>query len=240
MVSILTSQNFSVMAGKNSKVLKISVPGNVLVFFKSTVCPGCNEVEPIFMALAAKDHRVSYCIVNLDDYRDLILMARETSTPIQAVPMLMLYCNQFPKAKFTGAKNLVSIQSFLTKALQSTVASSNGPVSQTAAMTPMSTPTQFMQPQGNLPPQVGPGMSGYYMPNGAAAPPQGRVYQPDFASGGGPSINMPRGQSRGVNQLQHSMNAAQLGGVEDEDDSNLLMPGTVIPHNTPWEVDHRK
>lgn len=232
MVSILTSQNFSVVPGRNGRVLKISVPGNVLVFFKATVCPGCAEVEPIFSALAAKDHRVSYCMVNVDDYRDVILMARDTSTPIQTVPMLMLYCNQFPKARFTGAKNLPSIQSFLTKALQSTAPT--GPVSQTAAMTPMSTPTQFMQPQSI--PQMGPGMSGYYM--GGANPAQSRVYQPDFAAGGGPAINMSRGRhSQATQQLQ--MNAGQLGGVEDDDDTSLLTPTTVIPHNTPWEVERK-
>jgi len=238
MVSILTSQNFSVVHGKNCRVLKISVPGNVLVFFKATVCPGCGEVEPIFGALATKDHRVSYCVVNVDDYRDLIMMARETSTPIQAVPMLMLYCNQFPKARFTGAKNLPSIQSFLTKALQSTVAASAGPVSQTTAMTPMTSPAQFMPAQGSAS-QMGPGMSGYYMPNGANVPAQGRVYQPDFASSGGPSINMSRGggQARGNNQLH--ANGSGVVGVEDDDDTSLLMPGTVIPHNTPWEIERK-
>lgn len=240
MISALTSQHFAVAQGRNGKVLKLNMPGNVLVFFKTLQCPGCSELEPHFSALASKDHRVSYCIMDVGDYRDVILWARDTSTPIQSVPMLLLYCNQFPKAKYTGAKNLPSLQSFLTKALQTSTVSP-GPVSQTAAMTPLASPTQFM-PQPQALPQMGPGMSGYALPPGGNMPPGGRVYQPDFAAGGGPTVN-PRGRA-GANPQNVAIPSAMqfngVGGVEDDDDSNLLTPSTVIPHNTPWEIEMRR
>lgn len=236
MAIALTSQNFSVVSGKNGRVLKISVPGNALVFFKATVCPGCAEVDPIFAALAAKDHRVSYFTINIDDYRDVVMMARGTSVPIQTVPMLVLYVNQYPKAKFTGAKNLPSIQSFLTKALQSAASSSSsggsggGHVSQTVASSAMPH-QQFMAPPH------GAAGGGYYAPpHSGGVPPQGHVYQPDFASSGG--MNSVPGIRGGANKAgpSYPRGADVSVGVDDEEETYLLSPPTIIPHNTPWDT----
>lgn len=246
----LTSQNFSVAPGRNGKILKISIPGNTLLFIKTNNCPGCQELEPVFISLASTDRRVNYAIINVDDYRDVVISARDTTTPIQSVPMLLLYCNQYPKAKFTGAKNVPSLQSFLTKALQPTP--STGPVSQTAAMNALSNhqfmPTSAPQTQMNagttLPPQMGPGMSGYAMTPGVAP---NRAYQPDFAAGSGGQV-APRGRQNTAmlqSQSSHPLGGGHYGGsqmagvVEDDDDASLITPGTVIPHNTPWEISKK-
>lgn len=113
----LKSQNFKVV-GRNRRTLNISVPGNVLVFFKMDGCRGCQAVEPIFHQLAKLELRINYGVINLSQNREVTMWSRQTSTPIQAVPLLLLYTNGNPLAKFKGKKNIPALKSFITKALR--------------------------------------------------------------------------------------------------------------------------
>ena len=115
-ISQLTAANFY-LSGKQGQSLAINFPGNMLVFFKLDRCPDCNEFYPRFFELAAEERRVTFGIVNLSISRDVVNLASMSSTPINGVPLFLLYINGFPTYKYTGELTIPSMKSFIVKAL---------------------------------------------------------------------------------------------------------------------------
>jgi len=179
----LSSQNFQVV-GRNTKSLNINIPGNVLVFFKMDGCHGCSAFEPVFYQLAGEERRASCAIANLSQCRDVIAMSRSTTTPIQAVPYIVLYVSGNPIAKYTGKKTIPSLQNFLNQALP--------PPSQTQTQDFMQQPSQPHGPPsqgmygsgGYSHPQMAPhqGHSGYNPPHGPPGD-QAKIWAPEIDKG---------------------------------------------------------
>jgi len=212
-ITFLTSQNFVVL-GTRQKSLGINVRGNVFVFFKMHDCDNCAQFEPVFVQLSKQEGRVTCAILDVTQNRDVVMWSRATSTPITAVPVLILYIDGRPHAKFNGTKNIPSIQGFITKALQS----SGG----------AATHQQFMphQQQNMYGVGTGVGMGNGYPAQGIPkGVPGGKSYMPEIGSA--PSMKgVIKGYVTGNN-------------VEEDEDTRLIVPDTVIPHNTPWEAESR-
>jgi len=203
----LNSDNFTVV-GRRSKTLNINIGGPVLVFFKMQGCGGCAAFEPIFGQLALQDVRVSYAIVDLTRARDVITKSRDTSTPIQTVPFIMLYVDGRPHAKYNGKKTISSIKSFIARALHQQAPPSS---------------SSFMRGGSSL---YGGGRGGPTSGHAGYAHqrPDEKVWMPDVKQ---PNL-------KGV--IKGGGGYARLGEVDEEDDDKLLVPAQVIPHNTPWEM----
>lgn len=209
-ITFLSAEDFVVM-GTKQKTLGINVPGNVLVFFKMRGCQNCAEFEPIFAKLAAKEKRVSHAVLNVSENRDVVMSSRETNTPIVAVPVLILYVNGRPHAKFSGTKNIPSIQSFITNALQGT--RNTAPQQQRQQFMPSN-----MEKSGGKVRQAGD-------PNSAG----GKPWVPDI--GAAPSMKGIIKGAGGRSGYAQGMN------VDEDEESRLAIPDTVIPHNAPWEAE---
>jgi len=164
----LTSQHFTIV-GRQRKALSLQMGGAVLVFFKMQSCQGCAAFEPIFNQLAAEDRRVGYAVIDIGVYRDVVGMSRQTTTPIQTVPTIILYIEGRPHAK-PKKKDIMSLRSFLSGAL------SKAPPQAAAAA---SRPSQ--QP---------------FMPNQQYPQPQQKYYQPEM-DGRMPSMKGVRGGGNG-------------------------------------------
>ena len=205
-INFLTSHHFVVL-GTRQKTLGINVQGNVFVFFKMQGCDSCAQFEPIFAQLSRQEGRVNCAILDVTQNRDVVIWSRNTSTPITAVPVLILYINGRPHAKFNGTKNIPSIQGFITKALQTNPAATSQ--------------QQFMPhqppPQHNM-------YGGNYATAAPGAPaPSGKSDMPEI--GTTPSLKgIIKGYTTGHN-------------VEEDEDSRLAVPDTVIPYNVPWETE---
>lgn len=113
----LNSDNFVVL-GTRTKTLGITIPGNVLVFFKMSTCPNCASFEPIFVNLSHQENRVTHAVIDVGQYRDVAMTSKNTSTPITAVPCLILYIEGRPHSRIPGAKNVAAVRDFITKSLQ--------------------------------------------------------------------------------------------------------------------------
>lgn len=113
----LNSDNFVVL-GTRTKTLGINVSGNVLVFFKMNTCPNCAAFEPIFVSLSHQENRVTHAVIDVGQYRDVAMTSKNTSTPITAVPCLILYIDGRPHSRIPGAKNVNAVRDFITKSLQ--------------------------------------------------------------------------------------------------------------------------
>ncbi len=199
----------------------INLEGSVLVFFKMNGDVNCNQFEPIFAKLSRQDTRVAYAILDVSQYKSVVMWSRETSTHITAVPMLILYVNGRPHAKFNGTKNTESIQNFITKALQATGGSAAAPQQQFMApsyagaggVRQNTAASSSMAPQ-----QRGRGQN----------PAAGKMWVPDI--GKAPSM-------KGIIKGGGGGGYAMGNNVENDDEPKLLMPDGMIPHNAPWEAE---
>lgn len=103
----------------------LNIPGNVLVLFRAQ-CANSSQFQPVFYSLVNSDSRIQYAEVDITYNRKITEMSRESSTPITAVPLLILYDNNRPYSKFNGTKNLQSIRNFINASLQSMMSSQSG------------------------------------------------------------------------------------------------------------------
>nr|QBK86598.1 MAG: thioredoxin [Marseillevirus LCMAC102] len=223
----LSPQNFKVV-GRNIKTLNINLSGNVLVFFKMQGCPGCGTFEPIFhqLAGASTNDNIKYAACDLTNQRDIIKMSRQTSTPIQAVPFIILYVNGNPLAKYTGKKSIPAIKSFMTKALQHVP-----PVQSQNFMPQQRESSGGMYGNGSYnPPQMSPnqGQSGVNQQHDSS---DGKIWMPEL--GKAPSM---QGVVKGSGGSQY----AYLNDIDEDDEEKLSVPEQVTPHNVPWESQYRK
>ncbi len=115
-ITTLTDKNF-VLLGTHNKSLGINVSGYILVLFKMND-NNSREFEPVFVQLSRVDNRVGYAVIDINKYKNVSIQSRSTSTPITAVPILILYINGVPKGKFVGSKDVQSLRTFITKFLQ--------------------------------------------------------------------------------------------------------------------------
>lgn len=212
----LNASNFR-LTGTKVKALCINHPGIVLVLFKMTNCEYSKAFEPIFFQLAAKDTRVNYAIVNVSQCPDVVKMSRETTTPINGVPQLILYMDGTPGFKFNGQKNIPSITAFITKALTASAESSQN----------SGQSTQFMQPN-----MYGQGQAGYAprAPGVSGGQNQPKYYTPEI--GNAPSM---QGMLKGGGGAYSMLGT----GGEEEDDTKLIIPENVTPYNTPWANEYK-
>ncbi len=236
-IQLLYGQDFQ-QIGRQTKTMAIKIPDPMLVLFKMVDCPNCKVVEPIFVQLSKEKDvpRIRYGIADVGQQKDIVAISRGTTTPLQAVPTLILYANGRPLAKFNGAKNLVSLKKFIATALSA--ASQDHPGGGGGGHPPSQ---QFMPaaPQGGMY-----GNDGYH-----SGPPPG--YQPEFPQQGrhpqAPQQRQQPGGRGGGGQAKYmpEINGSALPNksnvnysfldVEEEDDHRLSLPGDVIPYNAPWE-----
>lgn len=213
-IKSLTAKNF-VITGNAQKTLCINVDGAFLVFFKMMGCENCKAFEPVFVNLSKQESRVMLAVVDLTSNKDIVQWSRQTSTPINAVPVLILYINGRPHAKFNGTKNIVSIQNFISKALE--------------AATNTAPPAQFVSSQqptaamAAAPPLLAPSGGGGRNMYGGAAPPSNKTYMPDLGT---------------LPSLKGVVKGTPHGFVEDEDEPHLITPDSVTPYNRPWEAEY--
>jgi thiol-disulfide isomerase/thioredoxin len=220
----LTSANFS-LTGFQRKSLDINVPGVVLVFFKATTCDGCAAVTPIFNELARVEQSISYASVTVDVYKEIVHLSRQTSAPIMSVPFFILYIDGKPLAKYTGKKDVMSMRSFIVKALQSRPP----PEVHQTTFTPQQPPMRQGGGGGGMY-----GNGGYSHPQMA---PGGRGQEPSYHT---PEMSNAPNLKNIIKGGASTQYAYLNNGVEEEDDEVLLVPKMVTPHNVPWESAYRK
>jgi hypothetical protein len=217
----LTSQNFSLSNTGKSKNLNINLGGAVLCFFKMDSCPGCNNFDPIFRQLSLEETNINYSIINLSSHRDIVTMSRQTTTPITAVPFLLLFINGNPHAKYNGQKTISALKSFINKALQHAPRISNNvqgfmPATQHSNNRPQDINSNRGGLQNN---------SSYKQIGN-----QSNSYMPDIG-------NQPN--SNNFIKPKNDYNS-QINEVEEDKEDKLTIPEQITPYNVPWEVHYKK
>jgi len=209
----LSDTHFS-LVGRQKKAMVVNFSDPILIFFKMppNMCQGCAAFMPVFKQLSESDRRVAYGVLDVSTYRNVVMMARETTTPINNVPSLILYINGKPHTRFNGNKNVQHLSSFITKSLESAM---------TAKQTPVQSQSNNMYGGMSAPPPQQNFGTPMQQQNQQTKP-----WMPEFGSVPPSGIKGQGGRG------------AQQRDLDDEDD-RLLIPANVVPYNTPWEGDYR-
>ena len=144
----LDDQSFflDVSSGGSKPTLKLRMGGAVLVMFTMPKCRGCNTFKPKFFEIAATHSNINAALCDLSTVKNLVGKSRASTTPLQSVPTLFLYADGAPRAKFKGAMNIPSVESFISKGIGAIAASQNA-----YRVMPQATPhTLISPPQPNM------------------------------------------------------------------------------------------
>lgn len=136
----LNSSNFQLSPQKTSMLLKKQ--GIFIVFFKSTGCGACRQVEPTFLQVVKSMPNVGFGICDVHQDQNVLKMNSNTNTNFTGIPQFFAYNNGVPFAKYSGGdRSFQSLQNFVAKAAQA-------PPMQSPNQAP---PQQFQQPQQPAP-----------------------------------------------------------------------------------------
>jgi len=111
-VKNLIGDNFSLR--QRQLICSTGSNGSTLVMFKKPGCPGCKSFAPIFEQLAREHAQfgISFACVDIDKFKKVLVLAKNSDTPVPHVPFLLLYIGSAPRYKYTGAMNIVSLRNF--------------------------------------------------------------------------------------------------------------------------------
>lgn len=111
----LTSGDFNVQRGSKGPILCHGIKGYSLIMFYSTHCPKCQTMIPVFKRLPGTIGGCQFGMVNVGNNRKCIEMAKQTVTPIQYVPLIILYINGKPFMRYPAERpgTIENLQKFV-------------------------------------------------------------------------------------------------------------------------------
>ena len=142
-VQNLTQDNFSLNDGR----LLCDMTGICIVMFKSNGCKFSNQFFPIYTKLSSRESRLTWATVNIDGNRNIVNMSKGTKTQINAVPIIIMYVNGRPFAKYSGDLSGEKLMDFVNKILDKVGVSNNN--NSTPGFTPTINTPQVMVTQGS-------------------------------------------------------------------------------------------
>lgn len=87
--------------------------GLSLIYFHSNNCSHCDAFDPIFQELPKKIGGCLFGCINVSNYNNIVKASKNTTTPIEYVPYIILYVKGVPFMRYDGPRELQSIQSFI-------------------------------------------------------------------------------------------------------------------------------
>ena len=112
----LSADDFVVQQGEKGPLLCHEIRGFSLVMFYSTKCVYCQKLIPTFKRLPDIVNGCQFGMINVSTNKHLIQMARQTITPIEYVPLIILYINGRPYMRYEGAPEENDIRRFILDA----------------------------------------------------------------------------------------------------------------------------
>ena len=86
--------------------------------FKTNRCEYCIDMIKILKNLATHDLRITWAVADVGVYKNIISMAKDSSTPLKGVPTCIFYVNNRPHINYRGKRTIKNIQDFISKALE--------------------------------------------------------------------------------------------------------------------------
>lgn len=111
----LDEGDFSFTNSKNGKLLSHKLPGLSFVLFYTNGCKYCKIMAETFKKLPSLYKGIKFCMFNLTNKLNFIqTVKKETITPIDYVPYMMVYVNGIPYVQYTGEYDVNKCLAFLS------------------------------------------------------------------------------------------------------------------------------
>ena len=109
----LDNDDFQCRNTEKGQVLSINTPDMTLVLFYSTKCPHCHDLIPIFKNLPDIVKGCNFGFINISKHPNIVEWASNTNTKITYVPLVIMYVNGLPYARYDGPRDLNQIKNFI-------------------------------------------------------------------------------------------------------------------------------
>lgn len=111
----LNSDDFEVQDGTKGKIMCNNIPGFSLILFFSPNCAHCGDILPIFKRLPGSISGCQFGIVNINNNKACVQMAKKTIAPITYVPYVVLYVDGRPFMVYKGPNDEEDIKQFVVE-----------------------------------------------------------------------------------------------------------------------------
>ncbi len=109
----LQACDFSVQSGQKGDIVCNNIRGISLILMYSTKCQHCQRLIPIFKRLPGTIGGCQFGMINVSQETDIVLMSRNSISPIKYVPLIILYVNGKPFIRYDGPHTEENIRQFL-------------------------------------------------------------------------------------------------------------------------------
>lgn len=109
----LQACDFSVQSGQRGDIVCNNIRGISLVLMYSPKCEHCKNLIPIFKRLPGTIGGCQFGMINVTSETDIVLMSRNSISPIKYVPLIILYVNGKPFIRYDGPHTEMDIRGFL-------------------------------------------------------------------------------------------------------------------------------
>lgn len=109
----LTSEDFNIGDGVKGPILCHGINAFSLILFYSTKCVHCEALIPIFHQLPGTIIGCQIGIINVSTNKKVLEMAKNTISPIEYVPYIVLYVNKRPYMRYNGPRDINEIRKFV-------------------------------------------------------------------------------------------------------------------------------
>lgn len=109
----LQACDFSVQNGQKGDIVCNNIRGISLILMYSTKCEYCQRLIPIFKRLPGTIGGCQFGMINVSVETDIVLMSRNSISPIKYVPLIILYVNGKPFIRYDGPHTEQDIRQFL-------------------------------------------------------------------------------------------------------------------------------
>lgn len=115
----LTNEDFQLLNGQKGQILCTPIKGFSLILFYSTQCKHCQSLIPLFKQLPGTVSGCQFGMLNVSSNKQVVLMSRNTISPITVVPYIVLYVNGKPYMRYNGPHDIKEISRFIIEVAQS-------------------------------------------------------------------------------------------------------------------------
>lgn len=109
----LQACDFSIQSGQRGDIVCNNIRGISLILMYSTKCQYCQRLIPIFKKLPGTIGGCQFGMINVTTETDIVLMSKNSISPIKYVPLIILYVNGKPFIRYDGPHTENDIRSFL-------------------------------------------------------------------------------------------------------------------------------
>jgi thioredoxin-like negative regulator of GroEL len=98
----LSSDDFSLGETPKGKILCNKLRGFSLVFFYSTQCTYCQTFIQNYKKMPEMVNGCQFGLINISKNKEIVFMSRDTISPLQYVPYIILYNDGKPIVRYDG------------------------------------------------------------------------------------------------------------------------------------------